>query len=135
MQNSHIVILTIAIHVRSLKGAVRDMVATIRERLSLKQHLVADKYNLNKLVDLETRKEYQVDVTNRVLALESLEIASVVKIRDSIKASAKEKVRILETNRNKPWFHEECSELANKRKQTKITLATESKQPNCRRFQ
>ena len=94
MQNSHIVILTIAIHVRSLKGAVRDMVATIRERLSLKQHLVANKYNLNKLVDHETRKEYQVDVTNRVLALESLEIASVVKIRDSIKASAKEKVGV-----------------------------------------
>jgi len=27
---------------------------------------------------------------------------------------------ILETNRNKPWFDEECSELANKRKQKKL---------------
>ena len=27
---------------------------------------------------------------------------------------------ILETNRNKPWFNEECSEFANKRKQTKL---------------
>jgi len=48
--------------------------------------------------------------------LEGLEISNVhetwVKIRDSIKASAKEKVGDLETNRNKPWFDEECSELA-----------------------
>jgi hypothetical protein len=70
--------------------------------------LVADRHNLNKLVDNETRKEYQIDVANRFSALESLDISSVddtwVKIRDSIKASAKEKVGVLETNRNKPWF-------------------------------
>ena len=56
--------------------------------------------------DHETRKEYQIDVANRFSALEGLEISSVddtwVRIRDSIKASAKEKVGILETNRNKP---------------------------------
>ena len=56
--------------------------------------------------------------------MEVLEISSVddtwVKTRDSIKASAKEKVGILETTRNKPWLDEECSELANKRKQTKL---------------
>jgi len=49
--------------------------------------------------------------------LEVLEIPSVeetwVKIRDSIKASAKNKVGVLETNRNKPWFEEKCLELAN----------------------
>jgi len=43
-----------------------------------------------------------------------------VKIRDSIKASAKEKVGVLETNRIKPLFDEEYSELANKRKNTKL---------------
>ena len=57
-------------------------------------------------------------------ALEGLEISSVddtwVKIRDSIKVSAKEKVWVFETNRNKPWFDQECSELANKRKQAKL---------------
>ena len=59
--------------------------------------MVADRYNLNKLVDHETRREYQIDVANRFSALEGLEISSVddtwVKLRDSIKASAKEKVR------------------------------------------
>ena len=57
------------------------MVATVRERLSLKkgikQHLVADRYNLNKLVDRETRKEYQIDVANRFPALEGLEISVI----------------------------------------------------------
>ena len=69
------------IEIRSLRGADCDtdhylVVATIRERLSLKkgimQHLVADRYNLNKLVDRETRKEYQIDVANSFSALEAL---------------------------------------------------------------
>ena len=67
-----------------------------------------------------------------------IEISSVddtwVKIRDSIKASTKEKVGVLETNRNKPWFNEYYSELANKRKQTKLLWLQNPKQPNCRRF-
>ena len=46
--------------------------------------------------------------------MEGLEISSVddtwVKIRNSIKASAKEKVGVLETNRDKPWFDQESSE-------------------------
>ena len=45
--------------------------------------------------------------------MDALEISSVddtwIKIRNSIKASAKEKVRILE-----PWFDLKSSELANK---------------------
>ena len=54
------------IDVRSLRGADCDtviylVVATTRERLSLKkgmiQHLIADRYNLNKLLDHEIRKE------------------------------------------------------------------------------
>ena len=73
----------------------------------IQQHLVADRYNLNKLVDHGTRKEYQIDVANRFSFLEGLEISSVhdtwVNIRDSIKASTKEKVGVLETNKNTPW--------------------------------
>ena len=64
--------------------------------------------NLNELLDHETRKEYQIDLANRCSALEGLEISSVhdtwVNIRDSIKASTKEKVGVLETNKNKTWF-------------------------------
>ena len=47
------------IDVRSLRGADCDT-ATVRERLSLKkgikQHLVAHRYNLNKLVDREPER-------------------------------------------------------------------------------
>jgi hypothetical protein len=50
--------------------------------------LVADRYNLNKLLDYETRKEYQIDIANRFSALDALEISNVddiwIKIRDSI---------------------------------------------------
>jgi hypothetical protein len=128
------------IDIHSLTGTNCDIdhylvVVNIQERLSLKkginQHLVLDRYNLNKLLDHQTRKEYQVDVANRFSVLEGLEISSVddtwVKIRDSIKSSAEEKVGILETHRNKTWFNQEWSELANKEKQEIITLATKSK--------
>ena len=63
--------------------------------------MVTDRHNLNKLLDNETRKEYQIDIANRFSDLEALEIPCIVdtwvKIRDSIKASAKDKVGILET--------------------------------------
>ena len=73
------------------------VVATIRERLSLKkginQHLAADSYNLDNLVHQENREEYQIDDTNRFSALEGLEIPSIdgtcEKIKDRFKAFAK----------------------------------------------
>jgi hypothetical protein len=68
------------------------------------QNLVENSYNLNKFLNDQIGEQYQIDVTNKFSALEGLEISSVdytwVKIRDSIKASAKEKVRILETKIN-----------------------------------
>ena len=41
-------------------------------------------------------------------------------ITDNIEAFSEEEVVILETHRSKPCFDQECSELANKRKQTKL---------------
>jgi len=82
---------------------------------------MTDRYNLNKLIDHETRKEYPIDVANFFSVLEGLEISSVddtwVKVRDRIKSSAEGKVGILETHRNIPWFDQEFPELVNKRKQ------------------
>ena len=101
------------------------MVATIRERLSLKngikQHLIADRYNLNKLVDRETRKEHQIDVANRFSDLEGLEISSVddtwVKIRDSIKAFAN-----LEENLKKKTLEKCIRGLMNSRRAINLAL-------------
>ena len=54
--------------------------------------------------------------------MEDLEISILrctrVKIKDCIKASAEEKVGILETHRNKLWFDQKSSEFSSKRKQT-----------------
>ena len=59
--------------IRSLRVADCDtdhylVVATVKE--GIKQCLVADRYNINKLLDHETRKEYQIDVANRFSASE-----------------------------------------------------------------
>jgi hypothetical protein len=43
----------------------------------IKQYLVEEGYNSNKLVGCETRKKYQINVPNRFSALEGLEICSV----------------------------------------------------------
>ena len=86
--------------------------------------MITDKNNLNSLLDHKITKEYQRDIANRFIAFEGLEISSVydicVKIRDSIRASAEEKVGIFQTYKNKLWFDQEWSELVNKRKQTKL---------------
>ena len=76
--------------------------------------MVTDRYKLNKLLDLQSKKEYQIEVANRFSVMKGLEFSSVVdtwvKIRDNIKPSTEEKVKILETHRNKPWFNQECSD-------------------------
>ena len=46
------------------------------------QRLDRQRFNLSKLNDLEIRKQYQIDITNRFVALEN--------IKENIKTSAKE---------------------------------------------
>ena len=65
------------------------MYRSLRKTVIKNGNKATDRYNLNKLLDHETRKEYQIDVANRLSVLESLDISSVddtwVKIRDCIK--------------------------------------------------
>ena len=59
----------------------------------------------NKLLDDQTRNEYQIDVANRFSAIEVLEISIVDniwdKIRDSLKTTADEKAGTLKIHGNK----------------------------------
>ena len=49
------------------------MVAKVRERLAVSkqaiQELNGERFNLRKLKDLEVKKQYQIEITNRFVAL------------------------------------------------------------------
>ena len=77
--------------------------AKVRERLAVgkqaAQRLDRQRFNPSKLNDLEVRKEYQIDITNRCAALENLNKDEDVNrtwenIKENIKTSAKESARM-----------------------------------------
>jgi bifunctional DNA-binding transcriptional regulator/antitoxin component of YhaV-PrlF toxin-antitoxin module len=70
------------------------MVAKVRERLAVRKQAAQEsdggRFNLRKLNDLEVRKQYQIDITNRFAALENLnEDEDVNRTWDNIKEKSK----------------------------------------------
>ena len=59
-------------------------------------------------------KEYRTHVAKNLVD------ETWIKIRDSVKASTEDKIGNLETHRDEAWFNQECSQLANERKQTQL---------------
>jgi len=71
------------------------------------------KFNPRKLNELEIRKQYQTEITNRFAALENLSDDEDINrvwenIKENIKTSAKESLGLYELKQHKPWFDEEC---------------------------
>ena len=71
------------------------------------------RFNLRKLNELEVKKEYQIEITNRFAALEDLNDDEDVNrtwenIKENIKTSAKESLGLHELKQHKSWFDEEC---------------------------
>ena len=84
-----------------------------------------ERFNLRKLNELEVRKQYQTEVTNRFATLENLRDNKNINrawetIIEYIKTSAKEILSLQELKKHKPWFHEECLGFLDQKKQTKM---------------
>jgi hypothetical protein len=107
----------------SFRGADCDtdhclVIAKVRERLAagkqVAQRSDRQRFNLRKLNEPEVREQYQIEITNRFVALENLNDDEDVNrtwenIKENIQTSAKESLGLQELKQNKPWFDEECS--------------------------
>jgi hypothetical protein len=105
------------------------VVAEVRERLSARkqaaQKIDIERFNLKNLSEMEVRKQFQIEISNRFEALENLNDSEDINkawenIRDDIKISAKETLGLYRQKQRKPWFDEECSQVLDQRKQAKM---------------
>jgi hypothetical protein len=84
-----------------------------------------ERFNLRKLNELEVRKEYQIEITNRFAALEKLSDDEDINwtwenIKENINTTAKESLGLQELKQHKPWLDEECLGFLDYRKQAKM---------------
>jgi len=93
------------------------MVAKVRERLAASKQATPKfdvvRFNLRNLSELEVRKQYQIEISNRFAALENLNDSEDINktwenIKKNIKTSAKGSLGTHKLKWHKPWFDEEC---------------------------
>jgi hypothetical protein len=115
------------------------VVAKVRERLSARKQAAqkadVERLNLKKLSEMEVRKEFQIEISNRFEALENLNDSedknrAWENSRDNIKISAKETLDLYGQKQLKLWFDEECSEVLGQRKQAKMKWLQNPNQSN-----
>jgi hypothetical protein len=115
------------------------VVAKVRERLAVRkqaaQKFDGEIFNLRKLGDLEVRKHYRIEITNRFAALENVNDDEDINrawesIEENIKTSGKESLGLHEMKQHKPWFDEECLGILDERKQAKMQLIQDPIQSN-----
>jgi len=131
-------------NVRSFRGADRDtdhyvVVTKVRERLAVSkqeaQRFGGERLNLRTLNELEVRKQYQIEITNRFAALENLSDDEDINrawenTKENIKTSAKKSLGLQELKQHKPWFDEECLGFLDQRKRTKMQWIQDPSQRN-----
>ena len=115
------------------------MVAKVRGKLAVRkqaaQKLDGERFNLRRLKDLEVKKQYQIEITNRSAALGNISDDGDVNracenIKENIKTSAEESLGLRELTQHKPWFDEECLNFLDKRKQAKLQWVQDPSQSN-----
>jgi hypothetical protein len=93
------------------------VVAKVRRRLQVskltEQKLDREIFNLRRVNELEFRKQYQIEISNRFATLENLSDSEEANrtwknIKEYIKNSSKESLGVHELRQHKPWFDEEC---------------------------
>ena len=99
------------------------------------QRFGGERFNLRKENQLNVRKQYQIEITNRFAALENLSEDEDIKwawenIKENIKTSAKESLRLHELKQHKLWFDEECLGFLDQRKQAKMQWIQDPSQRN-----
>ena len=115
------------------------MVTKVRERLAVSKQITQkidrERFNLRKLNELEVRKQYQIEITNKFAALENLRDNEDINrawenIKEKIKTSAKESLGLHELKQHKLWFNEECLGFLDLRKQAKMQWVEDPSQSN-----
>jgi hypothetical protein len=104
------------------------VVAKLRERISVskwaRKKSDVESLDLRKLDNIKVKEKYQVKISNRFVAFESLdESFNIYNVWESIKENIKTAKDNLEYHRlkhNKPWFDDECSKLLDQQKQAKL---------------
>ena len=93
------------------------MVENFREKLTVSkqtaQKFDVERFNLGKLNELEFRKEYQIEISNRFTTLENLSDSEDINrawenIKENIKTSSQESLCLHKLKQHKPWFDELC---------------------------
>jgi len=115
------------------------VVAKVRERLGVRKQAAQTsdgrRFNLRKLNDLEVRKQYQIEITNRFAALEIVSGDEDINrawesFKENIKTSATESLGMHEMKHHKTWFDEECLGILDQRMQAKMQWIKDPSQSN-----
>ena len=84
-----------------------------------------ERFNLRKLNELDIKKQFQIEITNRFAALGNLSDGDDINrtwenIKENFKTSAKESLGLHKSKQHEPWFDEKCLGFLDQRKQANM---------------